>query len=42
MTFCKFHGTDAIKTFFSEINIFSAISRDLFVTATSIMAGKNI
>ena len=32
MNFCKFHGTVTVKVFFLEINIFSAILENLFVT----------
>ena len=38
MTFCKFHGTVAMKTCFLEIKILSATSGNLFDTVTSIMA----
>ena len=38
----KFHGTVAVKPFFLEINIVSAISGVLFVTVTSIMAENDI
>ena len=47
MTFCKFRGRVAGKTFFIfiyflEINLLSAISGDLFVTVASIMAENDI
>ena len=38
MTFCKFHGTVAVETFFLMMNVFSAVSGDLFVTGRSTMA----
>ena len=37
MTFCKFHGAVAVRTFCLEINIPSVIIGDLFVAVTSIM-----
>ena len=42
MPVCKFHNTVRVKTFFLKINILRAISGDLFVIVTSIMAKNNI